>query len=196
MTTAYADESDAQRANAAPGRAFDWVFKEIDLPSDASRSDLRLAWMRVVNSGHEAGVRALDLAWPSMASWPSGESYLRSKGWRPVSDFGGDDEAADVYADEYDGPELMDLLFMRLMHVSGRIYRDPQVRSLIDPASPKCVQAYTGVVINRFGWISKIEDPCGYGPDRLATIEEGLSLLQEPAHSHPACRCTVDPHPV
>lgn len=182
--------------STAPEKAFDWVFNEVILPSDQAKADLRSTWLRVANSGHEAGVRSLSLVWPDSASWSNGESYLRSLGWRPDSDFGDDVEAADLYADTYDGPGLVDLLFMRLTHVCHRISRDLQVRSLIDPASPNRSQAYTGVIVNRNGWISEEEDPCGYGPDRLASVDEGLLLLQEPAHRHPACRCTVDPYPV
>lgn len=190
------EASDAERSAAAPRLAFEWVFQEITLPSEQAKSAMLNTWLRVANAGHDAGVRALENCWPEAASWQSGESYLHSFGWRPASDFGDDDEAADAYADTYGGPELMDLLYRRLQHVCQRIYRDQQVRSVIDPASPKRVQSYTGVVINRDGWTPKKDDPCGFGPNVRGSIAEGLAMLSTPAHQHPACTCTVDPYPV
>jgi len=181
-------ETDAKRSAAVAERSFHWVFQEITLPSDQAKKALLSTWLRFENSGYSAAVRALNAVWPVGASWPSGERYLRPLGWRPASEVDDDDS--------YDGPELMELLYGRLSQVCQRMYRDPQVRRCIDPESPNRVKQYTEVIINRYGLLSKDEDPCGYGPDVHLSIAQGLQLMSTPAHQHPACRCTVDPYPV
>jgi hypothetical protein len=180
-------------------RAFDWVMREVQLPSDAARAALRAAWLSVVNAGHDKGIRALEKAWHTGAHWPSGEAYLRTLGWCAPEDFGDDTDAVETWADEYDGPGLMELLYRRLWHVNNRLYRDPQVRAGIDPASPTRWPGYTHVIINRDSdWMHEswpYGEACGYKPDTLFSIQEGLKMLREPAHAHPACWCTIDPHP-
>lgn len=175
----------------APERAFDWVMREVELPSESARGALRTAYLRTQNAGHEEGVRAMKTSWPDSARWPSGEMYLRSLGWRPEAEFT-DDEQYDAYIDNYDGPELLDLLYGRLTHVCRRIHRDAEVLRIIDPASPTRDRHFTHAIVNRFGWDD--HDPCGFGNDKIISIKDALKLLEQPAHTHPACRCTVDPY--
>ena len=186
-------ESDAQRLAAAPGRAFDWVARELSMPTPKALDDLRRAFLSAYGEGHEKAVRLLEGNWPSGSHWPQGEAYLRTLGWRSPDEFGNDDVAHDAWGDEYEGPEVMDLLYQRLFHVSSRLYRDEQVRSFLDSSSPYFSKKCIGVVVNRDGMLTKREDPCGFGKNKRLGKEEGLELLREPAHEHPACRCTVDP---
>lgn len=167
-------------------------MQEVELPSEAERLALRAAFLSVVYDGQAKAVRALERAWPSGARWPSGEAYLRTLGWRTPDELTDSDEA-DAYADNYDGPELMALLYQRLFHVSNRMHRDEQVRGFLDPTSSYFSTRCVGVVVNRFGLLSKRQDPCGIGKNKRFGKEEALELLRSPAHSHPACRCTVDP---
>ncbi|MDD5028502.1 MAG: hypothetical protein PHH58_03215 [Rhodoferax sp.] len=183
-------ETDAQRMSASPARSFDFVFSDVLVPSDQTREALRTTWLKVVNMGHAAGVRALRAVWPAGASWPSGEDYLHTLGWRPDTDFDGDDEAADAYSDDYDGPELMDLLFWRLSHINLRLYRDAQVLRVIDPASPNKDNYFTHVVVQRYDFDGNA--PCGTG-EAILTIDEAIPLLRQHAHSHPACGCIFSP---
>lgn len=187
-------ESDQERMSHAPARAFDWVARELVLPSDESRKQLCAAFLAVVYEGHSKAVRTLERAWPKSAHWPSGEAYLRTLGWRHPDELEDDDDA-DAYADAYEGPELIELLFARLFHVAHRLYRDEQVRRVLDPNSPTRIKHYTGARVNGFShWLD--EDPCGLGVDRIISVAEALALLEQPAHPHPACHCSVDPHPV
>lgn len=180
-------ETDAQRMQRAPGRAFDWVLQELVLPTQAAQVALRDAFIAVANEGHRKAVRAMEHAWPADAHWPSGEAYLRSIGWLSPDEFGDDPDA-------YDGPELMELLYQRLVHVAHRLYRDVQVRQVLDPSSPCKVKSYTHACVNRHGDFQ--EDCCNQGTDRVVSIQEALELMAQPAHNHPACRCTVDPFPI
>ncbi|MEO8118022.1 MAG: hypothetical protein ABI606_01710 [Rhodoferax sp.] len=164
-------------------------MREVEMPTEATREALREAFLAVVNEGHAKAVRTLERAWPAAARWPSGEAYLRSQGWRSDEEI----SQADEESYDYDGPELMELLLQRLRHVTGRLYRDTQVRAFIAQGLSSH-WSRTHVVVNRHDF--RDEDPCGFGPDRVVSIEEGLKLMLEPAHSHPTCGCTVDPHPV
>lgn len=187
-------ETDAERMRHSPGRAFDWAMREVSMPSESAQAELREAFLAVVHDDHTKAVRTLERAWPEGARWLSGEAYLRTLGWRAPDDFGGDDEAHDAWADGYDGPELMELLYQRLLHATHRIYRDVQVRRVLDPASPQRIRTYTHALLNRDGDFRG--DPCGLGVDKIISIEEALALMQQPAHHHPVCRCTVDPFPI
>lgn len=168
-------------------QAFDWVMREVEMPSQDARAAFYDAFMSVRNEGHNKAMRVLRPTWVPGAQWCNGEGYLRVLGWLPS-------EEIDEEEDDYDGPELMELLFQRLRHVHHRMYRAPQVRAFIDPASPTRWGRCTHVMVNRNDW--RRTDPCGIGPNKLMSIEEGLAFMQEPAHSHPACGCTVDPYPV
>lgn len=186
-------ESDAQRLATAPGRAFDWMARELNMPTLEALNDLRRAFLSAYGEGHGKAVRLLESCWPDGSHWPQGEAYLRAIGWRPSDEFVDDDEA-DAYADIYEGPELMELLYLRLFHVSHRLYRDEQVRNMLDPASPQRVPQYTHALLNRDGIFRS--DPCGHGADKIISIEEALRLMEQPAHTHPACMCTIDPFPI
>lgn len=185
-------ESDADRLRLAPGRAFDWVGRELQFPTDAEREVFKATFLTVANEGHRA-VKKLEAVWPSGARWPNGEAHLLTLGWRDPDEFE-DDDAADAYADEYEGPELMELLYKRLSHVGHRMYRDAQVRDVLDPASPRRISRYTHARLNRDGEFRG--DPCGYGVDKIISIEDALKLMEQPSHDHPACCCTLGPFPV
>ena len=189
-------ETDAERLERAPGRAFEWVMREVELPDETTRTALREAFLSVANEGHGKAVRTLERVWPESARWPSGEAYLRSIGWLPPSERIGDQECDDEEVDayEYDGYELMDLLFHRLLQVAHRMYCDEQVRRALDPVSPPRIKSYTHAILNRgCDWWE--DDPCGLGVDKIVSIEEGLRQLEQPAHEHPRCQCTVNPYP-
>lgn len=186
-------ESDAQRLEMTPARAFDWVARELEMPTPKALNDLRRAFLSIHDEGHSKAVRVLERNWPDGARWPSGEAYLRTLGWRTPDEFANDDDA-DADADEYEGPELMELLFQRLVHVGGRMCRDAQVRCVLDPVSPQRMPAYTHALLNRDGDFRG--DPCGHGVDKVISIEEALRLMEQPAHTHPACACRIDPLPV
>lgn len=186
-------ESDAKRLAAAQGRAFDWVARELCMPTPGALDDLRRAFLAVYGEGQSKAVRMFEGHWPDGAHWPQGEAYLRTLGWRAPGEFANDDEA-DAYADTYEGPELMELLYQRLFHVSQRLYRDEQVRNMLGPASPQRVPQYTHALLNRDGDFRG--DPCGHGVDKIISIDEALRLMGQPAHTHPACACTIDPFPI
>lgn len=174
-----------------PEQAFEWVAQEIELRSAQERAALCAAWMASRNDGWSSATRrAFEAAWPGDARWPSGEEYLRTLGWRSPDELP-DDEAWDAYVDEYDGPELMELLHQRLLHVAYRMVRDAQVRGMLDARSPQRVPAYTHALLNQDGDFRG--DPCGLGVDKVISIEEALTLMAQPAHAHPACCCTVGP---
>ena len=185
--------SDQQRFAESPSDAFNWVAQELDFPTPEAMDRLRRAFLAVFGDSHSKAVRALESCWPDGARWPEGEAYLRTLGWRSPSEFADDDEA-DAYNNAYKGPELMELLYQRLFHVTHRIYRDAQVRELIEPSLPTRLSKYTAVILNRDGLLTKRQDPCGIGPNKKMSIAEGLEVLRQPAHAHPACRCTVDPY--
>lgn len=174
----------AARANGTMNDAFrqgfDWVMREVVMdPSD--RSAFFRAAYRVRNEGHWKGTRTLAAAWPETAQWPKGSAYLADQRLKA-----GDDEPEDIR-------DLMELLHGRLLHVAHRIFRDEQVREVVDPASPSRIRRYTNIVLNRSAW----EEPaCGQGTDVILSITEGLKQMQEPACEHPVCRCTYDPHPI
>lgn len=170
--------------------AFEWVALELQFPTDAQRQAFKDVFLAARNEGQRA-YRKMEAAWPEGARWLSGEEYLRTLGWRPPAELTGNDQA-DI--DEYDGPELMELLYHRLFHVGNRLYRDAQVRQVLDPASPQRIHAYTHAHLNRHNGFQG--DPCGHGVDKIVSIEEGLRHMEQPSHSHPACCCTVDPFPV
>lgn len=186
-------ESDAQRLKEAPEKAFDWVARELEMPNAKALEDLRSAFLSVYGEGEGKAVRVLEGHWAGGARWPKGEAYLRTLGWRSPDEFIDDDEA-DSYADTYRGPELLGLLYQRLFHVSHRLYRDKQVRNMLAPASPQRVPHYTHARLNRDGDFRG--DPCGHGVDKIISIEEALRLMEQPAHTHPACACTIDPFPI
>lgn len=181
-------ESDAERMKHAPARAFEWVLPELVIPTGTAQMLLREAFFASIWEGSRKGTRMLEKAWPDGARWPSGEAYIRTLGWRAPDEFS-DDEAADTYADEYSGPELMELLHHRLVHVAHRMYRDAQVSRVLKHGKP-----YTHARLNRDGEVWG--DCCGLGIDKIIDIQEALRLLEHPAHAHPACRCTIDPFPV
>ena len=168
-------ESDTQRMQAAPKRAFDWVAQELTLPNEQVKSTLCDAYLSTANAGERQAARALAFAWTEGCEWKSGEAFLQSKGAWDVSD-------------------LMALLYGRLCQVAHRIYCDEQVRRVLDPSSPHRITAYTHGNINRHEF--RDDDFCGQGIDRIVSIEEALRFLEQPAHAHPACSCTVDPFPV
>lgn len=162
---------------------FDWVMREVQMPSDSAREAFFKAYATVHNAGHDKAVAVLRRAWPAGASWPSGEQYLRSMGWLPDDEMPADEEVHD-----YDGPDLQELLFGRLFHVTHRLGRDAQIREYIDSQ----VRPWTRkIIINRDYWRGKVL--CGVGRNRAVSIEEGLALMRDPAHAHPACACTFDP---
>ena len=167
--------------------AFAWVARELVWADDSVRPLLLGAFSRHRHDGHRKVVKALASEWGD-TQWPSGEAYLRTLGWLPQAERGAD------YA--YDGDDLMDLLAQRLAHVAHRMLRDAQVRAAIDPRSPTHVKSYTQVVINRDHWHDGERNACGIKKASLLSIEAGLRFLREPAHQHPACDCTADPHPV
>lgn len=186
-------ETDAERLKHAPGRAFEWVSRELVLPNEESRESFKSAFLSAAHGGHEKVLSVLERAWPEGARWPSGEDYLRSIGWRAPDDFSDDDEV-EAHAEEYDGPELIELLYQRLIHVCSRVYRDQQVCSLIDPRSPHRNPKYTHALLNRDG--DFLGNPCGCGVDKVISIDDALKLMEQPAHANPACNCTVGPFPV
>ena len=67
-----AQESDSERMQNAPGRAFDWVAKELIFPSDESRCQLRQAFLANHNESHAKGARELRKAWVTGTRWPLG----------------------------------------------------------------------------------------------------------------------------
>lgn len=180
------NQFDEPDLNSTSGPAFDWVAQELELPDDATRQALRAAFVLHRHDGFDKLHRALVKAWTPGARWPSGEDYLRSQGWRP-DDEGGSDDA-------YEGEDPVELLAHRLSRVAHRIFRDAQVRSLIHPDSPKKVERYTQVCINGHHFDDE-PSACGIQPGSLLSIAAGLVFLRQPAHKHPACDCTADPHP-
>ena len=184
-------ESDAQRLKETPEKAFDWVARELEMPTPKAMDDFRSAFLSIHGEGHNKAVRVLEDSWPDGAHWPQGEAYLRTLGWRSAEEFWDDDEAHDAWADEYAGPTLLELLFQRLMHVCHRMFRDTQVLRLLSHRLPRGDVVYSHLHLNRNAdWRG---DPCGIGIDRIVTIQEGMVHLQHPAHEHPACGCTIDP---
>ena len=167
---------------------FDWLMREVQLPDDAARQALFMASASAFVEGHEKAVRTISRAWPREARWPSGEAFLRSRGWLPEDEISDCDDAAD-----YNGPGLVDLFVGRLIHVKHRLQRDSQVRALFDRSSGRSRGWPTHIIVNRDYW--QDDEPCGMGCDRVVSIEEGLALMAEPAHPHPECRCTFDAHP-
>ncbi len=163
--------SDVQRAEAAPGLAFDWVAQELTWPSVAARQALQAAWLKDANSGFRALTRVLREAWIEGVHWPSGQTHVQKD------------------------KELIELLAARLLHVEQRIFRDAQVHRALAPHSPERDTIYTHAVLNK-SHESYDGDPCGAGHNKIISIEDALVLLEQPAHSHPACRCTIDPFPV
>lgn len=166
--------------------AFAWVARELVFADESARPLLLDAFSRHRNDSHRKLVKALEEAWHAV-SWPSGEAYLRSLGWLPKGERGAG------YA--YDGDELMELLAHRLGHVAHRMFRDAQVRAAIDPQSPTRVRSYTQVMINRDHWHDEERNVCGIKKASLLSVDAGLLFLRQPAHQHPACDCTADPHP-
>lgn len=167
---------------------FDWVARELVFSDPAARTALKRAFLRHRNDGSRKLVRSLCDAAPGLA-WPSGETYLRTLGWRPAS------ERDANYS--YRGDEPMSLLAARLTHVAHRLYRDVQVRAFVDPRSPTHWDQCTHVIINRNHFHEDDErNPCGIRKGSLLSIAAGLRFMREPAHAHPACDCTVDPHPI
>lgn len=160
-----AQESDAERMQNAPTRAFDWVAQELLFPSEQARDILKQAFLKNANQGHDKGARELLSAWTTGLRWTSGEQWLQACA----------------------NDSLQGLLFARLMHVAHRIYRDPQVVRAIHEFPD-----VTQVIINRDASYLGT-DPCGFGFDVVLDAAGALPLLQRPACEHPACRCTVDP---
>ena len=159
-------ETDTQRMELAPGRAFDWVAQELLFPSDQARHALRQAFLKNASQGHDKGTRELCRAWTDGIRWLSGEQWLQ------------------VRKDD----SLQSLLFHRLVHVSHRIYRDPQVLHAI-----RNFPDVTQVVINKDAGSFREDDPCGFGFDTVMAIEQAVLILQRPACEHPACWCSIDP---
>jgi len=182
--------SEALSIEMAPAKAFDWVARDLEMPTPKDMDDLRRAFLSIHGEGHSKAVRVLESNWPAGAHWPRGEAYLRTLGWRSSEEFG-DDEAHDAWANEYSGPTLLELLFKRLMHVGHRMFRDTQVLGLLSHRLRNGDMVYSHLHLNRNAdWRG---DPCGIGIDRIVTIQEGMVHLQHPAHEHPECMCTIDP---
>jgi len=179
---------DVPGLNSTSGPAFDWVAQELTLPDEATRQALRGAFIEHRNAGFTKLEKALAKAWSPGSRWPSGESYLRSQGWRPEDEGGSDDS--------YEGDDLVELLAHRLSRVAHRMFRDAQVRALIHPDSPTKSKRYTHVCVNRDHFDDEERNACGIQSGSLISIEAGLVFLRQPAHKHPACDCTADPHPV
>lgn len=158
-------ETDAQRMELAPSRAFDWVAQELVFPSDQARYKLKQAFLTNANQGRDKGARELRRAWTDGISWLLGEQWLK----------------------ECEDDSLQGLLFHRLVHVVHRIYRDPQVLHAIRTFSD-----VTQVIINKHASY-RGSDPCGFGFDLVMDAQQALPLLQRPACMHPACWCTIDP---
>lgn len=161
-------ESDSERMQNAPSRAFDWVAQELFFPSEQSRNQLRQAYLTNHNEGHAKGTRELRKAWTAGIRWPSGERWLEEGS-------AGDED-------------LQDLLFTRFVHVTFRLYRDTQVLHVMH-VCPEVSQ----VIINKDAGLFRERDHCGFGFDVLMSAEKAKSLLQRPACPHPACRCSIDP---
>lgn len=168
--------------------AFAWVARELTLPDDATRIALLDAFVLHRHSGFEKLVRELRKVWPPGAQWPIGDAYLRSADWLALN------EHDDGY--QYSVDELVELLAGRLCRVAHRLFRDVQVRALVDPESPDRSNRYTHICINRDHFHDEERNACGIRPGSLVSIEAGLFFLREPAHKHPACDCTADPSPV
>ncbi|MDZ7862655.1 hypothetical protein [Acidovorax sp.] len=184
-------DSDAERFEGTPAGAFDLVALELAMPTRKALDELRHAFLSIYGEGHDKAVRMLEGHWPDGAHWQRGEAYLRTLGWRSADEFVGVDEAQAEWMDAYDGPTLLELLFQRLMHLTHRMFRDPQVLGLLSHRYPSGDVVYSHLHLNRnAGWRG---DPCGIGIDRIVPVEEGMVHLQNPAHAHPACRCTIDP---
>lgn len=173
--------------NSTSGPAFDWVAQELELPDVATRRALQEAFVEHRHDGFNRLHRALTKAWAPGSCWSSGEAYLRSQGWHPENDGSSDGT--------YEGDDLVALLAQRLSRVAHRMFRDAQVRAVIHPDSPTRVKRYTHVCINRDHFDDE-PSACGIRPGALISIEAGLVFLRQPAHKHPACDCTADPHPV
>ncbi len=180
------NQFDVPDLNSTSGPAFDWVAQELELPDAATRQTLRDTFVQHRHAGFDKLHRALVKAWASGARWPSGEAYLRSQGWRPDDEGGSDDD--------YEGDGLVELLSHRLLRVAHRMFRDAQVRVAIHPDSPIKVGRYTHVCINQDHFDDE-PTACGIRPGSLISIDAGLIFLRQPAHKHPACDCTADPHP-
>lgn len=178
---------DAQRMRAAPAQAFEWVAQEL-IGSDAFACQaLQAVWLEHANDPQKL-IRELRKIWSTGVHWPSGEAYARTLGWLP------EQERAKGF--KYRGDDPPALLAHRLMHVAHRIYRDPQVRALIDPASPTKWGRCTHVCINQDHFDDEERNVCGIRQGALLSIQAGLLFMREPAHKHPACDCTIDPYPV
>ena len=162
-------ESDLDRMQNAPSRAFDWVAQELFFPSEQSRHQLRQAYLTNCNEGHAKGARELRKAWSVGIRWPSGENWLEAG------------------SSEDEDEDLQDLLFHRLVHVTHRIYRDPQVLYAI-----RTFADVTQVILNKDASYRGV-DHCGYGFDLVMDAQQAIPLLQRPACSHPACWCSIDP---
>ena len=174
--------------HSTSGPAFDWVAQELELPDAVTRQRLRNAFIQHRHDGFNKLSRSLAQAWAPGSRWPSGEAYLRSHGWQP------EDEGGSVGS--YEGDDLVELLAHRLSRVAHRMFRDPQVRSVIHPDSPTKVKRYTQVCINGHHFDDDERNACGIRAGSLLSIEAGLVFLRQPAHKHPACDCTADPYPV
>lgn len=175
--------------------AFDWVAHEITFPNEGVRDALRQEFLTVANDGRNTAVRVLGRVWSEEVCWPKAEAYLRTLGWHSRADFA-DEKQWDAYIDNYDGPELLDLLHSRLLHVAHHLFRNAQVRSMLDPRSPGRIPAYTHAVLNQYHESIGEDDVCGVGLNKIISIEAALAMLAQPAHPHPACHCTIDPFPV
>lgn len=191
LSKRFREADDSLRKQQAPYLAFDWVCQELVFETASQQVGLRDAFISVQGYNVHRAVHIMELAWPPGTHWPSGEAYLRTLGWRPPDE--PESEAGD-YEDSYEGPELLELLYARLSHVTYRIYRDEQVRRMLDPNSPSKIKAYTHACINPHGDLH--EDFCKQGVDKIVSIQEGLELMTQPSHTHPCCYCTVAPFPV
>lgn len=160
-----AQKSDSERMQNAPGRAFDWVAQDLNFPSDQARYALRQAFLTNANQSRDKGARELRRAWTDGIRWLSGEQWLN----------------------QCEDDSLQGLLFHRLVHVTHRIYRDPQVLYAIRTFSD-----VTQVIINKDASYRGV-DPCGFGFDLVMDAQQAIPLLQRPACQHPACWCSIDP---
>lgn len=194
-TSTTPTEFDVPAYGSTLDQAFDWVVCEITFPNETAREALHQAFLTIATDGYDTAVRVLGRVWSEDARWPNAEAYLRTLGWHRRADFA-DDGQWTAYIDDYDGPEVLDLLYSRLSHVAHHLFRNAQVRSILDPRSPGYVRAYTHAVLNKEHDWYEWGDPCGVGIDKIISIEDALPMLAQPAHPHPACRCTIDPFPV
>lgn len=165
--------------DSTSGQAFDWLAQELELPDDAARRVLRDAFIRLRNAPSRKAAKELNALWPASARWPRGEAWLNS----------------DACPRKNSPDTLLTLLHIRFSRVAHRIFRDAQVRSMIHPKSPDRIPRFTRAIINRHCLSADNGvNVCGMKVGEVVSIAVGLRFMEQPAHPHPECDCTVDPY--